>query len=47
LGGWFYDVNPPGRPTQITLCPQSCMPLQSTPNSGVQLQLGCPSVPPA
>jgi hypothetical protein len=47
LGGWYYDVNPPGKPTQIILCPQSCMPLQMTPNSGVSILYGCPSVPPA
>jgi von Willebrand factor type A domain len=45
-GGWFYDVNPPLRPTHITLCPQSCGPLQMTPNSGVSLKLGCPTDPP-
>jgi len=42
-GGWFYDVNPPGVPTKITLCPQSCTPLQMTPNSRVVVQYGCPS----
>jgi len=29
-GGWFYDVNPPMKPSKITLCPQSCDPLKAT-----------------
>jgi hypothetical protein len=45
LGGWYYDN--PNMPTQIILCPQSCGPLQMTPNSGVSILYGCPSVPPA
>jgi hypothetical protein len=44
-GGWYYDN--PMMPTQIILCPQSCGPLQMTPNSGVSILYGCPSVPPA
>jgi hypothetical protein len=45
LGGWYYDN--PMTPTQIIICPQSCGPLQMTPNSGVSILYGCPSVPPA
>jgi hypothetical protein len=45
LGGWYYDN--PTKPTQIILCPQSCTPIQMTPNSGVEVLYGCPSIPPA
>jgi hypothetical protein len=41
-GGWFYDKNPPLTPTRISLCPQSCGPLQMTEGSGVQVLFGCP-----
>ena len=41
------EINSPTMPTQIILCPQSCGPLQMTPNSGVSILYGCPSVPPA
>jgi hypothetical protein len=40
-GGWYYDVPPPGTPTHLTLCPQTCGPLQATPNSRVQVVYGC------
>src|SRR6266540_773772 len=41
-GGWYYNVNPPaGVPTQLTLCSQVCDPLKNTPESSVQVLLGC------
>jgi hypothetical protein len=43
-GGWYYDNNI--TPTQIVLCPQTCMPVQTTANSGVEVLYGCPSEPP-
>jgi hypothetical protein len=45
-GGWYYDVNPPGKPTTINLCPQSCDPVKATMDSSVQVVYGCPSVGP-
>jgi hypothetical protein len=44
-GGWYYDVNPPLRPSQIQLCAQSCDQLRGTPNSTVNVLVGCPSSP--
>lgn len=46
-GGWYYDVNPPGTPTKITLCPQSCEPLKATDSSSVKVLYGCATKPPA
>jgi len=46
LGGWYYDVNPPGLPTKLTLCPQSCGPLTVTESSKVEVLFGCASQPP-
>jgi hypothetical protein len=46
LGGWYYDVNPPGVPTKLTLCPQSCGPLAATVSSKLQVLFGCASQPP-
>jgi hypothetical protein len=46
LGGWYYDVNPPGTPTKLTLCPQSCGPLTITESSKLQVLFGCASQPP-
>jgi hypothetical protein len=46
LGGWYYDVNPPGVPTKLTLCPQSCGPLAATVSSKLQVLFGCASMPP-
>ncbi len=43
-GGWYYDGAPP---TMIILCPQSCDAVKNTPNSGVQVLYGCPSIGPA
>jgi hypothetical protein len=45
-GGWYYDVAPPAKPTMIILCPQSCDPIKNTPNSGVQVLYGCPTMGP-
>jgi hypothetical protein len=39
-GGWYYDN--PANPTHVTLCPQTCNPLQATPNSKVLVLYGCP-----
>ena len=44
-GGWYYDVNPPLRPSQVNLCPQSCAQLRGAPDSKVDLLIGCPSRP--
>jgi hypothetical protein len=44
-GGWYYDND--AKPTMIILCPQSCDAVKNTPNSGVEVLYGCPSVPPA
>jgi hypothetical protein len=44
MGGWYYDN--PSLPTKLTLCAQSCDPLRGTPNSRVQVLLGCPTVGP-
>ena len=46
LGGWYYDVNPPGVPSKLTLCPQSCGPLTVTTSSKLQVLFGCASQPP-
>ncbi len=43
-GGWYYDDNL--NPMLITLCPQTCDPLKSNPNSTVQVLVGCPTLPP-
>jgi hypothetical protein len=43
-GGWYYDN--PAAPTKVTLCPQTCGPLQMTANSKVQVLYGCPRVGP-
>jgi hypothetical protein len=40
-GGWYYDVNPPGAPTMVILCPQSCSPLKSADTSKVDVTLAC------
>ncbi|HMI88438.1 MAG TPA: hypothetical protein VK550_30360 [Polyangiaceae bacterium] len=37
--GWYYDN--PAMPTKITLCPNSCGPLQITDGSEVKILLGC------
>ena len=45
-GGWFYDVN--AAPTQIILCPTSCMHAQSVvvgTGTGLDVQFGCESIP--
>jgi hypothetical protein len=44
LGGWYYDNAL--KPTRVVLCPASCEPFKSSPNAGVKLLLGCPSLPP-
>jgi hypothetical protein len=44
-GGWYYDVNPPGTPTKITLCSETCGPLQSTEGSALQVLIGCATEP--
>jgi hypothetical protein len=38
-GGWYY--NDPAKPTVITLCTTTCNPLLMTPNSGLQVLIGC------
>src|SRR4029078_4961291 len=38
-GGWYYDK--PGSPSLITLCPTTCSPLTATPNSHLQVLIGC------
>jgi hypothetical protein len=43
-GGWYYDN--PIQPTRLTLCPQSCEPLKTNPNSQVQVLFGCPTIGP-
>ena len=40
--GWYYDI--PTMPTKVTLCPQACNPVRTTPNSRVQLIFGCSRV---
>jgi hypothetical protein len=48
--GWYYDTPPPGMPTKITLCQNSCGPLQITDGSEINVLLGCvtkPIPPPA
>jgi hypothetical protein len=44
-GGWYYDVNPPGKPNKISLCPQSCEPLQAASSSSMQIIIGCATMP--
>jgi hypothetical protein len=44
--GWYYDIPPPGEATKITLCPNTCVPLQATDGSDVTVLLGCRSTPP-
>jgi hypothetical protein len=44
-GGWYYDANPPAKPTKITLCPASCGPLTMTDGSGLKVLIGCASIP--
>ena len=46
--GWYYDIPPPGTPTKIVLCPNSCGPLQVADGSEVDVKLGCepPRIPP-
>jgi hypothetical protein len=39
--GWYYDFPPPATPTKITLCPNSCGPLQVADGSKVNVLLGC------
>jgi hypothetical protein len=41
---WYYDVNPPGTPTKITLCPQSCDPLKTSGGS-LKVIIGCATTP--
>jgi hypothetical protein len=41
--GWYYDI--PAAPTKITLCANSCGPLQVTDGSEVNILLGCATVP--
>jgi hypothetical protein len=43
--GWYYDTPPPGTPTKITLCPNSCGPLQITDGSELNVLLGCITKP--
>jgi hypothetical protein len=43
--GWYYDVPPPGMPTKITLCPNSCGPLQVNDGSEINVLLGCVTKP--
>jgi hypothetical protein len=38
-GGWYYDT--PGNPSLISLCPTTCNPLLATPNSHLQVLIGC------
>jgi hypothetical protein len=38
-GGWYYDT--PGNPSLISLCPTTCNPLLNTPNSHLQVLIGC------
>jgi hypothetical protein len=41
-GGWFYDVNPPGTPTKISLCTtETCDPLKAAQGSALQVLIGC------
>ncbi len=44
-GGWYYDANPPLKPTKITLCPESCGPLTMTDGSTLKVLIGCASIP--
>jgi hypothetical protein len=43
--GWYYDNPPPGAPTKISLCPNSCTPLQVMDGSAVNVVLGCKTRP--
>ncbi len=46
-GGWYYDVSPgaAGKPSKITLCPQSCDPLSNANGSSLKVLIGCATVP--
>jgi hypothetical protein len=45
-GGWYYDD--PLKPTQIIMCPATCMTLQADPTGKVDVLFGCTTqmVPP-
>ncbi|MCA9599891.1 MAG: VWA domain-containing protein [Myxococcales bacterium] len=43
-GGWYYDND--ANPTKIILCPATCDQVQQDPNGGIQIVLGCASIPP-
>jgi hypothetical protein len=46
--GWYYDTAvPPAMPppTRITLCPTTCAPLLTTPDSAMDVYIGCKTVP--
>jgi len=46
-GGWYYDVSAgdAGKPSKITLCPQSCDPLSMADGSSLKVLIGCATVP--
>jgi hypothetical protein len=45
-GGWYYDLDPTaGKPSKITLCPQSCDPLSMADGSSLKVLIGCATVP--
>ncbi len=43
-GGWYYDNE--AAPTKIILCPDTCNQVQQDPQGGIQIVLGCASIPP-
>jgi hypothetical protein len=44
-GGWQYDVDPPGKPTKIVLCPSTCSTLRADYlGPSVSVELGCSTV---
>jgi hypothetical protein len=42
-GGWYYNVDPAAGvpPTQVVLCPASCMAVKADPSIKVELRFGC------
>jgi hypothetical protein len=44
-GGWYFDVDPAvAKPTKITVCTETCDPLKATPDSALQVLIGCERV---
>ncbi|MFH2007859.1 MAG: hypothetical protein ABI333_14850 [bacterium] len=43
-GGWYYDNPPPGTPTQVLLCPDTCYLVEANLQAQINVKFGCASV---